>query len=330
MNLAITRTFSDEIRTEHLTATVTKVYSMTMSPVVEIVFTTTSGATKKAALKAFDRRFGQSFRRVHGIPDYGPDIKRYLSHTNAVENIWRMYVRDGKAKTLFEEIRAINERDDIIPPCPEEYLEGMKPEYMARYEGALQYQALQFFDNETEAYEKLCDLQGEGIPKLLAHVRICVGPHSDLELEETDYANFFGINGIIMDQIDGFRLTDLTSSPLPVDKWEATLQRTIDIATQVNMKGVTLGDCRSGNVLVEALSGKPFIHDFAQSNVWDTNDEDFRYSVVQRNNPKRVVTSLEYRLKKEKGIELKLVYPVLYELVGLTQEEAEECWQIIF
>lgn len=332
MNLAITRTSSDEIQTDHLTATITKVHSMTMSPVVEIAFATTSGATKKAVLKAFDRRFGQSFRHVRGIPGMSPDLERYLSHTNAVEKIWRDYVRDDKAKTLFEEIKALNERDDILPPCPEEFLEGMAPEFIARYEGALQYQALRFFDLETEAYARLSDLQGQGIPKLLAHVRICVEPYSGLELEETDTdsAKFFHINGIIMDRIDGFRLADLASSPLPTDKWEGTLQRTIDIATKINMKGVILGDCRPGNVLVETLSGMPFIHDFAQSHTWDTNDEDFGFVVCENQNPRRVVSSLVNRLQKEKEIELNLVYPVLHELVGLTKEEAEECWQIVF
>lgn len=41
INLAITRIYSDDIQTDHLNASITKVYSMTMSSVVEISFTTT-------------------------------------------------------------------------------------------------------------------------------------------------------------------------------------------------------------------------------------------------------------------------------------------------
>lgn len=58
VGLSVTKAFSDEIELGQLTATVTKLYSMTMSPVSEIVYKTRSGATKKGVLKVYDRRFG--------------------------------------------------------------------------------------------------------------------------------------------------------------------------------------------------------------------------------------------------------------------------------
>lgn len=323
IDLAITKTFSDEIEPNHLIATITKVYSMTMSPVVEISFKV-SGVTKKAVLKAYDRRFGQSFRRVR---DFGG---RTLPHTNAAQRIWEEYVRDGKAKAFLEEFKALREREDILGPCAEELLEDLSDkESVARYEGALQYEALESFDMETKAYERLSDLQGKGVPKLLAHVRVYLELSSDLEAP--DYAGFFRINGILMDQIDGFRLSDLASSPLPMDKWDGILQRTIDLATEINMKGVIMGDCRPSNVLIDGSGGMPFIHDFAASSTLDTNDKEFGYRVIETQNPKSSVASVVNRLQKEKDGEIgkNLVLPVLHELVGLTKEEAEECWQIV-
>lgn len=295
LNLSVTKTWSDEIRPGGLTATVTKVCSMTMSPVVECSFKTTSGATKKAVLKVFDRRFGQSFRHIRGIRGKFPGTNRYLPHTNALEEHWRDYMREGKASAFFDEIKERHQRQDALPPCPEEFLEAMAPECYARYEGALQYQALAYFDAETQAYERLSDLQGQGILKLLAHVRLRVEPPDagvrGQEEEPADAAKYFQINGIIMEQIDGCPLSKLTPSIVPTDKLEGILQRTIDIATKVNMRGVILGDCRPGNVLVETGSATPFVHDFAQSWTWDTSDEEFGLVVCENQNPRRSVAA---------------------------------------
>lgn len=246
-----------------------------------------------------------------------------------MEAIWRDYIREGKAEALFDEIRGLNGQHDVLPPCPEEFLEGMAPEYYARYEGALQYQALTCFDVETQAYERLSDLQGHGIPKLLAHVRLCIEPDLGSEHEDADTAKFFYINGIIMEQIDDFPLAGLASSLVPEGKWEGILQRTVETVTDINMRGVILDDCRSGNVLVEIHIKIPFIHDFAQSVIWDTSDKDFGMVVCGNQNPRNLVSGLADRLQKEENDKLNLVYPELHELIGLTKVEAEESWQII-
>lgn len=196
---------------------------------------------------------------------------------------------------------------------------------------------LRFFYAETQAYERLSDLQGQGIPKLLAYVRLRVEPPDagvrGQEEEPADgAAEFFQINGIVMEQIDGCPLSKLTPSVVPTDKLEGILQRTIDIATKVNMRGVILGDCRPGYVLVETGSATPFVHDFAQSWTWDTSDEEFGRVVCENQNPRRIVTGLAGRWQQAEGKEIKmsLEFSELYKLVGPAEEEAEENWQIMF
>lgn len=373
--LSITKTFSDEVQVGPLDATITKVYSMTMSPVVEIVYNTKSGATQKAVLKIFDSRFGRSFRYVCGPPG---KFNGYVTHTASRAKAWREYVRDGKAEALFEEIRAGQEQYDFR--CPAQYhldAPATAPDHAAaRYEGALQYEALEHFASETRAYERLAGLQGRGIPKLLAHVRLRLrvppvpAASSDSygqaaqaqeqrqeEEEEEEQpppppetARFFQVNGIIMEHIDGFSLDTLAASPLPVDRWASVLQRAVDVVTEINLRGVVLGDGRPGNVIVEMRSAAPFVHDFAQSRVFfsvgaeqrtttgnrdlalktmtrssddektssDDEKTSFGVAVYQSDNPRHLILWLAMRLREEKRVDVVGVkYPDFYRLLGL-------------
>lgn len=116
LDLLVTKTFSDEIDVGQSSVTVTNLYSMTMSPVTEIVYGTKSGGTRKGVLKVFDRRFGQSFRKVPGLRE-----RVFLGHTVNAEAAWRGYVRDRKAEELFEEIRTDREQNDTLTHHPEDY-----------------------------------------------------------------------------------------------------------------------------------------------------------------------------------------------------------------
>lgn len=319
VDLLVTKTFSDEIDFGQLTATVTKLISMKMSPVTEIVYETKSGGTRRGVLKVFDRRFGQSFRKVPGLHELV-----FLGHTTGLEAAWRGYVREGKAEAFFEEIRNNQERNDnTLPRGPAKYFIQRRPDRKARYEGALQYNCLRSFENETRAFERLADLEGQSIPKLLAHVRVLVEA-DDLNTEGTEGAEFFRVNGIIMEQIEGFSLDDLLSSPLTADRWEDVLQRTVDSTKEINIRGVVMSDCRSGNVMVQTSNGTPIIHDFAQANTWDSKDNDKRIEALcQNNNPKHIVWSLVTRAEREKGMKLRIVYPNLDRIFNLKSEENE-------
>lgn len=117
---------------------------------------------------------------------------------------------------------------------------------------------------------------------------------------------FFRINGIIMEQIEGFSLNELLSSPLPTERWEDVLQMTVDGVREVNTRGVVVGDCRPGNVMVQLNTGTPIIHDFAQATTWDSKEIAEFIEVARRNNnPKYIVSWLASHVKREKGIKLR-------------------------
>lgn len=87
VGLSVTKTFSDAIELGQLTATVTKFYSMTMSPVTEIVYNTKSGATKRGVLKVYDRRFGQSLREIPGLEKGTPPTLRPPRQLGAITSV---------------------------------------------------------------------------------------------------------------------------------------------------------------------------------------------------------------------------------------------------
>lgn len=149
--------------------------------------------------------------------------------------------------------------------------------------------------------------------------------HSDSDLEHTckepETAKFLQVNGIITEEIDGFSVDGLASSPLPPNTWKDVLQRIINATREINMRGVVLYDGRAGNVIVKTSSKTPFIHDFAQCCVLrganPKSDRDYGELASTYNNPRGIVIPLASRLQREAGIVLDLEYPDLWSLLGL-------------
>lgn len=145
---------------------------------------------------------------------------------------------------------------------------------------------------------------------MLAHLHLSPTPSSDLG--EEDEVKFLRVNGIMLESITGFPLSQIGIHPLSPspEQWESILQRAIDNVEKINRSGVVMSDCRPGNVLVETSSWKPFMYDFAQASVGDLEDiEDFGLSVYQNDNPRGLMWVLAARIEKEKGLKMSLRYP---------------------
>ena len=101
VSLVVTKRLNDQVAVGELFATVVRLYSMTMSPVMDILYTFKSGETKEAVIKVFGRRSGHIFRKMLSLPGKGCPV-----HTPRTEAAWPIYVRDGRAETLYGEIKA--------------------------------------------------------------------------------------------------------------------------------------------------------------------------------------------------------------------------------
>lgn len=163
---------------KNVQVTIVEEITTTMSPVLEVTYTDDPGtAPKRAVLKLFDRRLGSELRKVDTMT-YPPEME-HLPTTHEVEKAYRNFVRSGKASKLWEQIDA--DVDQMITMgFPDDYYEPTE-EGLMRYEGALQQTVQRYFRNEIAAYEKLAHMQGDCIPRMLAHVHLPLSPFPEMD-----------------------------------------------------------------------------------------------------------------------------------------------------
>ncbi|KAK3323047.1 hypothetical protein B0H66DRAFT_555710 [Apodospora peruviana] len=287
LTLTVIRTYDGETipLTSNLKVLVVKNFPVTQSPVmliVPLIHEDLHRNTRTVALKLYDRRFGPNFRgdprprRRPPPPPQQPSHRssRFLPNTISSETAYREFVRSGDsaayaARLLRDKETSITRAGGQIFPSHSYRRRRRrhltKADRLARFECALQLLAVQQFRTETKAYDRLSDLQGIGIPKVLAHVKFSIAPAADDDDDDDDES--FTIYGVIMEKIVGYSLDQLPTHPKaaqPKSEWSRIVQEAVDIAFEINKRGVLMEDCRPQNVLVDQNTRKPFVHDFAQ------------------------------------------------------------------
>lgn len=304
----------------NLKATITRVISTTMATVLEVTYIDDLGtATEKAVLKLFDRRFGSLLRRVRALSESRQ--RQYLPTTSGAEKAFRNYVRSGKASKLWDEIDADQQQMVTVPLLPEQYYEPTE-EGLARYEGALQHMCLFFFSSEIAVYGKLAHMQGDCIPRMLAHVHLSSALSLDMvdKVEEKDEDSpFLRVNGVLLEYVSGMPLSELEDCPPLPDRgvWGSILQEVANTVERINLARVVMRNCRPGNVLLRPKTWQPVFLDFAQAFVGGFGDEeaDFGLSVFQFNNPRDLLWSLVCSIKEKSDVVIDLSYPDYAPLV---------------
>jgi hypothetical protein len=261
LQLEVVQDYCDVPFPKTVTAIITQVFDITMSPVMKVAIITKpeSGPHIRAVLKVYDRRFGADLREIYGKDN---------PHTAADEAEFESFVRQGKIDPFLCELEE-DRRKELLPPSAASFHDGT-PEGIAQYEAALWLNCKEHFQSETEAYSQLQEVQGRLIPRMLAHVRL-VQPSSELlrDLPEPEMARYFEIHGIVIELIDGYNLRELPTSPLaPADQdsWPAIVQAAVDGAHEINRRGVIMNDCQPRNVMIDARSQRPVFIDFG--NCW--------------------------------------------------------------
>ncbi|KZZ94738.1 Protein kinase-like domain protein [Moelleriella libera RCEF 2490] len=268
-------------------------YPVTSAPAMEVRLKTSKGY-KRVLLKLFDRRFGHS--------------RRDCPHNAEVEDAWRDHVAKGKAEQLFRAFERIDdlkaqgkhrEADEVYeePECPWECL--------AEDEGKRQYDALSSHRREVRAYKTLKALQGSTIPRFIASVTLDVTVASC----HREIQRFFGVRGILLQFINGFKLSRLTQHAQKT-YWEQIISDTMQAARRLNQYGVVHEDFEPRNVMVARQGAdeyQPYIIDFAkctfESDCPPEDDENdwgsFESLRVCRDNPTAIAHFMQVRLHKE-------------------------------
>ncbi|GAB1320672.1 hypothetical protein MFIFM68171_10882 [Madurella fahalii] len=333
IELEVLRNYLDPPLPQPCRATIARIFAVTMSPVMDIIIWPKLGAHIRAVLKLYDRRFGDDLRGFY---------YKHIPHTPARETAFQSFVRQGKMSAFLCELNE-EEKVRIIPPQPSRQLydgeDRSNPkedaESIAKYEAALWRQCNQYFDNETEAYDRLSEIQGKSIPQMYGHVRVLV-PSPDVP-RDLQLSPYFEVKGILLQWVNGYSLTDLPTSPMaPSDtaEWAGIIQTAVDAAHDINKRGVVMEDCQPRNVVMDRRSQTPFLIDFAQCDFKDRmierwheegedkdkdedEDEDeepnpeaeYWVFAMSRDNPGAIGAVMRTKVLKTKGIELDIKYP---------------------
>lgn len=270
LRLEITQNYQDLPFPRATAASITRVLDITMSSVMCVAITLDSGRDIHAVLKLYDRRFGvdlRDYRMVH------------LPLTTEKEALFKSFVRRNAIGPFLTQLAQDQERE-LIPIPPHHHLDDDNFEGSEKYEAALWKDCDDMFNCETKAYELLKDLQGAGVPRLLATVRLAdTSSIIPSDLIDGPDAKYWDVNGILLQYIPGINLINLDSSSIDVKEWPILVQRSVDLVHKINEYGVVMMDCSTRNVIVDQESHQPFVIDFAQCwfkdemKLWEPSNE---------------------------------------------------------
>ncbi|RYP08293.1 hypothetical protein DL765_008835 [Monosporascus sp. GIB2] len=239
---------------EVISVTVTNVYPLTASPVMEVRIRTEKGF-RKAILKLYDRRFGKKRNSWSETHEKNP-------HTKQIEDARQNYVRRGSADMLFDHLKRIDEEEGAgMFQFFYKREEKSELEKVAETEGLICYGNQVDHDNEVQAYSGLKALQGRCIPRFLASVTLDM-PSIPPDLPPI----YFEVRGILLQKICGFNLSELLFKlPNNLLAWEEIIQNTVNAVKEINRAGVIHVTLDPDDVVVARLDEhtfQPFIIDF--------------------------------------------------------------------
>ncbi|OAA64750.1 Protein kinase-like domain protein [Niveomyces insectorum RCEF 264] len=328
LRLHIHQSLSDELPISGtVSATITKVFSLTMQPVMRVTIPTPTGTDFCAVIKLYDRRCGSTLRNIG---------RQVVQHTAEAEAAYQAFVRSGEMETF---VRSLAERrkTSVYPPGAYEFYEDNSPQSMARFEAALWLQSNEYFDSETEAYARLRDLQGKTIPRMYAHARLDLSRggahHVPDDLCHGPLSTYFDTKAVLLEYIPGPSLHDLPFSDIsrrsadPTHTCQVVVQEAVNTVHEINRRGMVLSDCSPFNALVDQRTQRAVIIDFAQCefrdqlidfyiNVQHDNEEpgwdpDVAYWDLAfcTDNPGAIGAVMTLRCRRDKGMHLAIQYP---------------------
>lgn len=241
---------------ETIEVEVQKVFEpVTMSPVMVVRL---NGERKNFVLKLYDRRFAPRLRKAGHIDVWNE--QREKEYTN--------FVLSGAAPKF---VKYMNDESNMFDSMTD-----------AEGETYLYDQCNDLYKAETLAYRVLNRLQGQSIPILFATVSLQIRSTTNPE-----YQKFFNISGILLEHIDGFRLTHLASK-VPKHYWQSICDDAVSVVNAASDCGILNMDIRPDNFVVRKIPGrtgtvyKAILLDFALSRTQGAEESNADWNVERR------------------------------------------------
>jgi tRNA A-37 threonylcarbamoyl transferase component Bud32 len=205
-------------------------------------------------LKLYDRRFAPGLRECEGIPPW----------TFQIEQEYQKFILDGGASDFITKLRS----NSNLAETEGEYWCDVE------YEAYLYDQMQKFYDTETKVYQRIKDMQGRDVPRLIA--RITVSPDSPSPTQKC-----LDCSGILLELIEGFPLGDIVVHA-PRETWQGICEEAIYIVNTIGDRDIRNQDVKTRNFIVRRdpveEKFKVFMIDFAlcEFRREDQDEEDWR------------------------------------------------------
>ncbi|KAN0085523.1 hypothetical protein V8E54_001990 [Elaphomyces granulatus] len=216
---------------------------VTMSPVMVVRL---NGERKNLVLKLYDRRFCPRLRTSEHMDAW--DEQREKEYVD--------FVLSGAAHKYVEYMNDDGASDET------DMFDSMTDVQGETY---LYERCNDLYTAETLAYRALNGLQGQSIPILFATVSLRIQSTTNPE-----YQKYFDIPGILLEHIDGFRLTHLAEN-VPQPYWQSICDDAVSTVNAASACGILNKDVNPDNFVVRKIAGrtetvyKPILLDFALS-----------------------------------------------------------------
>jgi hypothetical protein len=237
----------------------------------------------KFVLKLYDWRYAVQLRKDNKIDPW----------TNEHETAYIGFVCSGKAKDFIDKLR--NDEDFEEPE------EGWN---IAENETYLFSTCANMFHAETAVYETLHAYQGNQIPRLIApvtsgieslnehnsdlHHLVCAQPSGSdaiaLDIDQVDTkapgTELLTINGILIEFIEGFTLTNLNQDNADKSSWQSIIDQAIQNINLLSDNDILNEDVRGSNILVSPISNGVYrvcAIDFAECRFRDKSESDLEW-----------------------------------------------------
>ncbi|MCJ1385397.1 hypothetical protein MMC17_008520 [Xylographa soralifera] len=262
-----------------------------------------------------------------------PPSERFILklHDRRFSTELRETVKSGPwTPTLEQELKAY-----VLNSMPHEFLATINDGLVdrnrwneAQRELFLADECRNLHSTEVATYDRLISLQKYCVPALYADVRLADGDIHEPETatnpstlitdkEQTSYADWSQICGILIEEIDGFALSDLATSA-PEKDWFDVLYAAKQWLKDIDRCGVLNKNVRPANVIMQGISlfgddfWNPVFIDFTQCELREENttEEEWRKRQIGQDEEgaigyvmnKRLMDA-KYETKKNQGFE---------------------------
>lgn len=246
---------------------------------MEVEIETAPSRSARFVLKLYDFRYSTQLRDDYKTASFG--LAQEIAYFN--------FVKSGEARAFRTKFLQDEDFDELA----ENKLTGAQKEVF------LHTLCLQTFGHECEAYDRLNDLQGQDIPRLIAEVRL---PTSFSSTEET-LGEFYEMKGILLELVDGFTLHELPDRA-PREDWQKVCDQAVRVVQMCDEREIFNMDVRPANFLISPLPSKNTYRvvmlDFGQCRTRSPEESDREWGQAKwtENEEGKIGSAMQRRLER--------------------------------